>query len=128
VERYFMLIPEACQLVLQASSIGSDGDVIVLDMGRPVKIADVARTLIDMSGTAGIDVVYTGLRPGEKLTEDLFTDSEVHESTRHDLLTRVRVPSMHADEVARRLWDGPCDLAQWMQQEATAATRSPSWS
>ena len=70
VERYFMLIPEACQLVLQAASLGDDGDVIVLDMGEQVRIVDVAQTLIRMSGSRDIDIVYTGLRPGEKLAED----------------------------------------------------------
>ena len=72
VERFFMLIPEACQLVLQAASIGSDGEVMVLEMGEQVKIVEVANTLIRMSGRKDIDIVYTGLRPGEKLGEELF--------------------------------------------------------
>ena len=66
VERYFMLIPEASQLVLQAAAIGANGDVMVLDMGEPVKILDVARTLIDLSGKANIEIVFTGLRPGRE--------------------------------------------------------------
>ncbi len=86
VQRYFMLIPEACQLVMQASVIGSDGEVMVLDMGEQMKIVDVARTLIDMSGRGDIDIVFTGLRPGEKLAEDLFDTTSATRSTRHELI------------------------------------------
>lgn len=93
VERYFMLIPEACQLVLQACAMGRDGQVMVLDMGTPVKIADVAQTLIEISGKH-IDVVYTGLRPGEKLTEVLFTEGEDRCNTDHDLVDAVFVPPL----------------------------------
>ena len=82
VERFFMLIPEACQLVLEAGSIGADGEVMVLDMGEQVKIVDVATTLIRLSGRNDIDIIYTGLRPGEKLAEDLF--SIVRGSPGHD--------------------------------------------
>ncbi|MCE0485982.1 polysaccharide biosynthesis protein [Ornithinimicrobium sediminis] len=124
VERYFMLISEACQLVLQASAMGSDGDVMVLDMGQPVRIADVAQTLIDLSGRTDVDIVYTGLRPGEKLTEDLFTDSEVHEATGHELLTRVQVPALPEDAVSGPVWRHPGDLVDWMQTEATAGLTS----
>ncbi|GAA1167274.1 nucleoside-diphosphate sugar epimerase/dehydratase [Ornithinimicrobium humiphilum] len=92
VERYFMLIPEACQLVLQAGAIGRDGQVMVLDMGTPVKIVDVARELIALSGKQ-IEIQFTGLRPGEKLTEVLFTDGENHLETGHPLMTAVAVPA-----------------------------------
>jgi FlaA1/EpsC-like NDP-sugar epimerase len=121
VERYFMLISEACQLVLQASAMGSDGDVMVLDMGQPVRIADVAQTLIDLSGRTDVDIVHTGLRPGEKLTEDLFTDSEVHEATGHELLTRVQVPVLPQDSVSGHAWRQTGDLVDWMKTEATAS-------
>jgi len=93
VERYFMLIPEACQLVLQACAMGRDGQVMVLDMGTPVKIAEVAQTLIQISGKQ-VDIVYTGLRPGEKLTEVLFTEGEDRHLTDHDLVHAVAVPPM----------------------------------
>src|SRR5690606_1329334 len=63
VERYFMLIPEACQLVLQAGAIGHDGQAVVLDMGTPVKIVDVARELIALSGRDDVQIQFTGLRP-----------------------------------------------------------------
>jgi FlaA1/EpsC-like NDP-sugar epimerase len=99
VERYFMLIPEACQLVLEAAVIGQDGEVLVLDMGERVKIDDVAATLIRMSGRADIDVVYTGLRPGEKLAEDLFSAEEAGRATTHPLVSRVAVPELDADAI-----------------------------
>lgn len=92
VERYFMLIPEACQLVLQSAAMGRDGQVMVLDMGTPVKIADVAQTLISMSGQ-DISVTYTGLRPGEKLSEVLFHEGDLHRPTAHPLVASVDVPS-----------------------------------
>ena len=92
VERYFMLIPEACQLVLQAGAIGRGGEVMVLDMGSPVKIVDVARTLIDLSGRRDIDVVFTGLRPGEKLAEELFTPGEDVVRSSHPLISQVVRP------------------------------------
>ena len=91
VERYFMLIPEACQLVLEACAIGGDGEAMVLDMGEPVKIADVAKTLIKMSGR-DVPIIYTGLRPGEKMSEDLFTDTEQRRETLHPLVRSVDVP------------------------------------
>ena len=99
VERYFMLIPEACQLVLQATALGSDGEVMVLDMGKPVKILDVAKNLIELSGRRDIEIEFTGLRPGEKISEDLFTaDDQVH-STAHPLISYVAVPSLELDDV-----------------------------
>ena len=105
VERFFMLIPEACQLVLQAGAIGRGGEVMVLDMGSPVKIVEVARTLIDLSGRTDIEIVYTGLRPGEKLTEELFTPGEEVERSAHPLISQVYVPSL--DAAPRRPARGP---------------------
>ncbi|MGB4872412.1 MAG: nucleoside-diphosphate sugar epimerase/dehydratase, partial [Candidatus Promineifilaceae bacterium] len=84
--RFFMTIPEAVQLVLQASVLGSGGEVFVLDMGEPVKIVDLARDLIELSGLEegrDIDIVYTGLRPGEKMYEELFIPGEDYQRTRH---------------------------------------------
>ena len=77
--RYFMTIPEAVSLVLEAFTVGEHGDILVLDMGKPVRIVDIARTLIRMSGRSESDIhiLYTGIRPGEKLHEELFYDSEV---------------------------------------------------
>ena len=94
VERYFMLIPEACQLVLQAAAMGHDGEVMVLDMGQPMKILDVARTLIDLSGRTGVEIEFTGLRPGEKLSEVLFFDNDDVTPSAHALVARVKVPPL----------------------------------
>lgn len=92
VNRYFMTIPEACQLVLQAAAVGKSGETLVLDMGDPIKIADVAKTLIEQSGQ-NIEVVYTGLRTNEKLAEELFDDTECPEDCEaHEALSVVRVP------------------------------------
>lgn len=93
-ERYFMLIPEASQLVLQAAAMGRDGEVMVLDMGEPVKILDVAKTLIALSGKRGLTVEFTGLRPGEKLSEELFLSDETISPTAHPLVSRVSVPPL----------------------------------
>jgi FlaA1/EpsC-like NDP-sugar epimerase len=100
VERYFMTIPEACQLVLQAASIGGPGEVLVLDMGEPVRIADVARTLINRTPGCPSTIVYTGLRPGEKLTEVLFGEGEsALYRPRHPLVSHVSVPGMRSIDV-----------------------------
>ncbi|UCN01153.1 polysaccharide biosynthesis protein [Sulfurimonas sp. SWIR-19] len=74
ITRYFMLIPEACELVLQAGAIGSGGEIFILDMGEPIKIVDLAKKMIDLSGSQNIGITYTGLRPGEKLYEELLID------------------------------------------------------
>jgi len=87
--RYFMTIPEACQLIMQAGAVGSGGEIFVLDMGEPVNITYLAEQLIRLSGhTPGLDIeiVYTGLRPGEKLSEELFRDDEHLDPTSHDKL------------------------------------------
>jgi FlaA1/EpsC-like NDP-sugar epimerase len=85
MRRYFMTIPEACQLVLQAGAMGSGGEIFILDMGEPVKIVDLARDLIQLSGfdPDEIEVVFTGTRPGEKLYEELAILDEHAEKTRH---------------------------------------------
>ncbi len=75
ITRYFMLIPEACELVLQAASVAKGGELFILDMGEPIKIADLARQMIKLSGKDGqVDIKFTGLRPGEKLYEELLLD------------------------------------------------------
>jgi FlaA1/EpsC-like NDP-sugar epimerase len=87
MRRYFMTIPEACQLVLQASAIGENGQICVLDMGEPIKIIDLARNLIFLSGlTPGDDIKieFTGMRPGEKLYEELSTMLEDTAPTTHE--------------------------------------------
>jgi FlaA1/EpsC-like NDP-sugar epimerase len=93
ITRYFMSIPEACQLVLQAGSMGKGGEIFVLDMGEPVKIVDLAQEMIRLAGlTAGKDIkiTYTGLRPGEKLFEELFADKESYELTHHGKIRKAK--------------------------------------
>lgn len=99
VTRYFMTIPEACELVLQAGAIGRPADVLVLDMGEPVKIVDVAKRLLEESGHTDIDIEFTGLRPGEKLHEVLFSEGEENVQSKHPLVSRVNVPSLDPQTV-----------------------------
>lgn len=99
VERYFMLIPEACQLVLQSAAIGNDGEVMVLDMGTPIKINDVASTLIGISGRRDVSIEYTGLRPGEKLSEILFNLDDQRRQTAHPLVSSVDVPPLNPGQL-----------------------------
>ncbi len=93
VTRYFMTVEEAVQLVIQAGAIGRDGEALVLDMGDPVRIADVARRLA-LRARNPIDIVYTGLRPGEKLHEDLFGRDEADERPAHPMISHVPVPPL----------------------------------
>ena len=95
VTRYFMTIPEACELVVQAGAIGSDGEVMVLDMGEQVRIVDLAERLIAESGR-NVEIVFTGLRPGEKLAEELFGPDEDAMDSEHPLISRVAVPPLPA--------------------------------
>ncbi len=93
VIRYFMTIPEACQLILQAGAMGKGGEIFILDMGRPVKILDMARDLITMSGfepDTDIAIEFIGLRPGEKLYEELITEGENIVPTRHQKIMVLR--------------------------------------
>ncbi len=76
ITRYFMLIPEACELVLQAGAIGTGGEIFILDMGEPIKIVDLAKKMIALSGKEGIEIEFTGLRAGEKLYEELLIDAK----------------------------------------------------
>ncbi|GAA4719508.1 nucleoside-diphosphate sugar epimerase/dehydratase [Pedococcus ginsenosidimutans] len=121
VERYFMLIPEACQLVLQAASLGADGDVMVLDMGEQVKIVDVAHTLLQMSGRRDVDVVFTGLRPGEKLAEELFSTDEAPVPTDHPLVARVQVPALPAADVSTSMPVSDEAVRAWMRAASSSA-------
>ena len=96
VTRYFMTIPEAAQLVIQAGAMGTGGDVFLLDMGEPVKIVDLAKQMIRLSGFRAIDengigdieIQFTGLRPGEKLYEELLIDADNVEKTDHERILK----------------------------------------
>ena len=93
-----MTIQEACSLVMQAGAIGRPGEVLVLDMGKPVKIIDVAKRMIEMSGK-DIEIEITGLRPGEKLTEVLHFEGEKDERPFHKLISHETVPPLEPEAV-----------------------------
>jgi FlaA1/EpsC-like NDP-sugar epimerase len=106
--RYFMTIPEAVQLVMQAGAIGKGGEVFVLDMGEPVKIVDLARDLIRQSGFIPgeeIMIEFTGIRPGEKLYEELLTDEENVELTSHKKIFRAKIQNARGTDVTEWLQD-----------------------
>jgi FlaA1/EpsC-like NDP-sugar epimerase len=103
VTRFFMTIPEACQLVIQAGALGRGGEALVLDMGEPVKIVDVANRMIAMSGKQ-VEIVFTGLRPGEKMHEELFADAEQGTRPSHPLISHVDVPPLAPDDVETQPW------------------------
>ncbi|MDY0181589.1 UDP-N-acetylglucosamine 4,6-dehydratase (configuration-retaining) [Aliarcobacter skirrowii] len=86
ITRYFMLIPEACELVLQAASIGKGGEIFILDMGEPIKIVDLAKKMIELSGRSEIGIEFCGLRPGEKLYEELLIDDS-DKKTQYESIT-----------------------------------------
>ena len=91
--RYFMMIPEACKLILQAGTMGAGGEIFILEMGTPVRISDMARDIIRLSGKIpdqDIKIVFTGLRPGEKLCEELITHGEGIVATAHDKIMVLR--------------------------------------
>jgi FlaA1/EpsC-like NDP-sugar epimerase len=109
VSRFFMTIPESVQLVIQAGAIGSSGEVLVLDMGEPVLIYDVARRLIAQSKKP-LNIVFTGLRPGEKLHEELFGQEEIDERPHHKLISHADVPPLDPQLVT----PSPTDPRDWM--------------
>ena len=97
--RYFMLIPEACKLVLEAGTMGKGGEIFVFDMGKPVKIVDLANRMISLSGTKNVDIQFTGLRDGEKLYEELLATQENTKPTHHPKIMIAEVRSYDYEEV-----------------------------
>jgi FlaA1/EpsC-like NDP-sugar epimerase len=136
IERFFMTIPEACQLIMQAAVIGDGGEVFVLDMGEPVKIRYLAEQMIRLSGREPgreVQIQYVGLRPGEKLFEELFYDAEDLVATSHP---KIRVAQGADAVLADR--PGVCtvwldDLRQAVEQQQTERLRDllaeliPEW-
>ncbi|HEX3032384.1 MAG TPA: nucleoside-diphosphate sugar epimerase/dehydratase, partial [Bacillota bacterium] len=130
VTRYFMTIREAVQLVLQGGAMATGGEIFVLDMGRPIKILDLANTLIRHSGTnKHIEVVFTGMRPGEKLNEELFTKAEGRVTTRHERIF-VASPSPEKQEIVDRLIrlgqqpEDPDEELEWSPDQAWILLKS----
>jgi FlaA1/EpsC-like NDP-sugar epimerase len=108
IYRYFMTIPEACQLVLEAGFMGNGGEIFVFDMGNPVRIADLAHNMILLSGLVpekDIQIKYTGLRPGEKLYEELLTDKETTLPTHHPKIKKASVEKLDGSAVLKKVDD-----------------------
>ena len=108
ITRYFMTIPEACQLVLEAGFMGHGGEIFVFDMGEPVKIDDLAKAMIRLSGLKlgeDIEITYTGLRPGEKLYEELLTSEENTLPTHHEKIKIAKVSDYDFDEIKKKIAD-----------------------
>lgn len=101
--RYFMTIPEASQLVLQSGAIANNGELFVLDMGKPVKIMDLAENMIRLSGVHGVEIVETGLRPGEKLYEELLVKTEELDKTSNSMIFIERDKALSTEEIDARL-------------------------
>ena len=103
--RYFMLIPEACKLVLEAGTKGNGGEIFVFDMGKPVKIADMAQRMINLSGAKNVEIKYTGLRAGEKLYEEVLNEKESTKSSFHDKIRIAEVREYDYTEVSKQIDD-----------------------
>lgn len=101
--RFFMLIPEACKLVIEAGTMGKGGEIYVFDMGKPVKIADLARRMINLSGAKGVEIKFTGLRDGEKLYEEVLNDKEITVPTFHPKIKIAKVREYEYDAVEREI-------------------------
>jgi FlaA1/EpsC-like NDP-sugar epimerase len=126
ITRFFMSIPEAAQLVLQAGLMGQGGEIFVLDMGEPVRIAELARLMIRLSGKTEdeIRIEYTGLRPGEKLFEELLVDAETTLPTPHAKLSVARAREAQAEEVDAILaWIGNAET----EPDETVRERLRAW-
>ncbi|MCX5803001.1 MAG: nucleoside-diphosphate sugar epimerase/dehydratase, partial [Proteobacteria bacterium] len=118
--RYFMSIPEAAQLVMQAGAMGKGGEIYVLDMGEPVRITDLAADMVRLMGLRmgeDIDIVYSGLRPGEKIHEELITDEEEVEPTSHEKIMMVKASSFDWIDLQKRIEEFVEKIDQYNPQE-----------
>ena len=106
--RFFMLIPEACKLVLEAGTMGNGGEIFVFDMGQPVKIVDLAKRMIKLSGAKDVEIKFTGLRDGEKLYEEVLNDKEVTLPTFHKKIKIAKVREYDYADVCKELDELSC--------------------
>ena len=118
IVRFFMLIPEACKLVLEAGTKGNGGEIFVFDMGAPVRIADLAKRMIALSNAKNVKIKYTGLREGEKLYEEVLNELEGTKPTFHEKIRIAQVREYDYDEVAREI-DELVDIAKQFDDMAT---------
>lgn len=132
IVRYFMTIPEASQLVLESGAMAKNGELFVLDMGQPVKILDLAESMIRLSGVNGIEIVETGLRPGEKLYEELLVKTEKLDKTENRLIFIERDEPLPKDEIDHRLQmleeackSGSDDLVRSVLKQVVPTYKSP---
>lgn len=130
--RYFMTIPEASQLVLQSGAMAKNGELFVLDMGKAVKIYDLAENMIRLSGVHGVQIIETGLRPGEKLYEELLVKTEELDKTENSMIFIERDTALSEEEISRRLAllqdacdTGDDDMAREALRKAVPTFRKP---
>ena len=120
IVRFFMLIPEACKLVLEAGTKGNGGEIFVFDMGKPVKIADLAKRMIKLSGAKNVEIKFTGLRPGEKLYEEVLNELEGTKPTFHEKIRIAEVREYDYDVVCKEI-DELIDIAKRYDDMNTVA-------
>ena len=125
IVRFFMLIPEACKLVLEAGTKGNGGEIFVFDMGKPVKIADLAKRMIKLSGAKNVEIKFTGLRPGEKLYEEVLNELEGTKPTFHEKIRIAEVREYDYDEVCKQI-DELVELSKRYDDMATVAKMKES--
>lgn len=120
ISRYFMTIPEACQLILQAATLGQGGEIFALDMGEPIQIRYLAEQMIRLAGKLpgqDIQIVYTGLREGEKLFEELFHEHESYQQTRHQKIFLAQHRAVNFDELSQALLQGEAACKRYGSEE-----------
>jgi FlaA1/EpsC-like NDP-sugar epimerase len=120
IVRYFMLIPEACKLVLEAGTKGNGGEIFVFDMGKPVKIAELAERMIRLSGAKNVKIEYTGLREGEKLYEEMLNDRENTKPTFHKKIRIAEVREYDFAQVSKDV-DELIEISKQYDDMATVA-------
>ena len=118
IVRYFMLIPEACKLVLEAGTKGNGGEIFVFDMGQPVKIVDLANRMIRLSGAKNVKIKFTGLRPGEKLYEEVLNELEGTKPTFHEKIRIAEVREYDYEKVNKDI-DELIDISKKYDDMAT---------